>query len=211
MNVLTDAEIRELGFDPTPRGWRPLSPEVDRALRAADERRTDRSLSFIHEPPFRIPGDAACIVCGEDAEASTVGTPTCSWICTALLSVQVLDELADALYTRADGSGGTRAVRPPPPPKPSLRPIPDGRPSVARALERIGSCEAVLERHGHRVRGRMAFCPLHENHRTPAMSLYERDGRSRAHCFGCDWSGDALDLEAGLSGEDLKATIARWS
>jgi hypothetical protein len=43
------------------------------------------------------------------------------------------------------------------------------------------------------------------------MSLYERHGRSRAHCFPCDFDGDALDLEAALSGEDLATTIRRWS
>ena len=43
------------------------------------------------------------------------------------------------------------------------------------------------------------------------MSVYERDGKSRVHCHSCDWSGDALDLEAALAGEDLETTIRRWS
>lgn len=79
-----------------------------------------------------------------------------------------------------------------------------------RALERLVDCRTVLERHGVDVRwGRSARCPLHED-RTPSMSLYERVGKSRAHCHGCQWDGDVIDLEAALAGEDLPQTIKRW-
>ena len=121
-------------------------------------------MSFV-DVPFRIPGTAECTVCGETAEASTCGTPTCSWVCTAVLMEQLLPTIAESLYTRGDGSrvgaipsGRSRRSR--------LR---NGSPSFLRlvpvetALERLGDCTAVLERHGHRLRGRMVFCPFHEN------------------------------------------------
>jgi hypothetical protein len=81
-------------------------------------------------------------------------------------------------------------------------------PSIERARERVGTPAAVLARHGLRVRGRMAFCPFHANDRTPALSLYTgRDGRGRWKCHGCQASGDALDLEALLSGRPLADVI----
>jgi hypothetical protein len=59
------------------------------------------------------------------------------------------------------------------------------------------------------VRGRMAFCPLHDNTRTPALSLYRgRDGRERWRCHACDIGGDALDLESRLSGRSLRELLA---
>lgn len=54
----------------------------------------------------------------------------------------------------------------------------------------------------------MAVCLLHED-RTPSLSLYRgKDGRERWKCHGCDRGGDALDLEAALSGRDVKDLIA---
>jgi DNA primase len=53
----------------------------------------------------------------------------------------------------------------------------------------------------------MARCPLHED-RTPSLSLYQgRDGRARWHCHGCGVGGDALDLEAALSGQRVEDVI----
>jgi CHC2 zinc finger len=210
---LTDAEIRLLGFEPAGwRGWSPRTQELADQLHAADARRTDRALSFVYVP-FRIPGDpVACAVCGEDAPPSTVGTPTCSAICTAVLMDEFFARNADALFTRGDGSGGHDAVRPitPARPRKRLSVAPTGSFSVEQALERLGDCRTVLERHGVAVRwGRIARCPFHPDEH-PSMSLYERAGKSRAHCFPCDWSGDALDLEAALTGEDLPQTIRRW-
>lgn len=40
-----------------------------------------------------------------------------------------------------------------------------------------------------------ALCPFHTE-KTPSFSEY----KNRFHCFGCGWSGDAVDLAAELSG-----------
>jgi hypothetical protein len=205
---LSDDEVRGLGFEPTWRGWMPLTPEVDARMQAAVERRrTPR-----HPAPRRIEGEPQpCVVCGEDAEPSAVGTPTCSPKCLGQLADAVLPEIADVLArTGTPQVIPTPIPKPPPKHRPSLR-RDGGGGDVEHARDRLGTCSDVLERHGHHVRGRMAFCPFHLNERTPAMSLYERDGRSRFHCFGCDVSGDALDLEADLAGDTLADTIRRWS
>jgi len=66
----------------------------------------------------------------------------------------------------------------------------------------------VLARHGVNVRGRMAVCPLHED-RTASLSLYRgRDGKERWKCHGCDQGGDALDLEAALSGRTIQDLVS---
>jgi hypothetical protein len=79
---------------------------------------------------------------------------------------------------------------------------------LERARERLGTPADVLARHGVTVRRRMAVCPLHED-RTPSLSLYRgKDGRERWKCHGCDRGGDALDLEAALSGRDVRDLIA---
>lgn len=78
------------------------------------------------------------------------------------------------------------------------------------ALERLGDVVAVLARHGARVRGRAVFCPLHENSRTPAASVYERRGRLRFHCHACGFDGDAIDLEAALSGRSVRELISEF-
>lgn len=82
--------------------------------------------------------------------------------------------------------------------------------SVERARERLGDCRSVLERHGARVRGRAVFCPLHPNERTPAGSLYTSGERSRFHCHGCDFDGDAIDLEAALTERSIGDVIREW-
>jgi hypothetical protein len=55
----------------------------------------------------------------------------------------------------------------------------------------------------------MAACPIHDGgRRTPCLSLYRgRDGRERWKCHSCDAGGDALDLEAALSGRDIGELI----
>ena len=46
----------------------------------------------------------------------------------------------------------------------------------------------------HKKGGRwLALCPLHDD-KNPSFSLY----RERFKCFGCNWSGDAVDLVAKL-------------
>ncbi|CAN5743375.1 hypothetical protein BH18ACT15_BH18ACT15_11880 [soil metagenome] len=56
----------------------------------------------------------------------------------------------------------------------------------------------------------MAACPIHDGgHRTPCLSLYRgRDGRERWHCFVCDTGGDALDLEAAITGKPVRDLLA---
>lgn len=78
---------------------------------------------------------------------------------------------------------------------------------LERALERAGTPSDVLARHGIAIRRRMAACPLHDDS-TPSLSLYRgRDGKERWHCHGCDAGGDALDLEAALSGRTIKEIL----
>ena len=146
-----------------------------------------------------------CGVCGEPAEPSAVGTPTCSTVCLGQLADAVLPRIAEELKAHP-----LPGAQPTPAPKPKLRPVGTST-SVETALEHLGGVSDVLERHAVRTRSRSAFCPLHPNERTPAMSVYERGGKSRAHCFGCDFDGDALDLEAALAGEDVATTIRRWA
>jgi hypothetical protein len=210
---ITDAEVRALELEPAGwRGWRPTTPERAASIAAAAARIGPGS--NIDPIPFRIPGEPVeCSVCGEPAPPSTCGTPVCGGICVGVLLERLVSDpaLVDAHFTRGDGSGGLVQVRPPAPKRKRirLRPI-IGRASVERALERLVDCRTVLERHGADVRwGRTARCPFHDDEH-PSMSLYERGGRSRAHCFPCDFDGDPIDLEAAITGEDLKTTIRRW-
>jgi hypothetical protein len=82
-----------------------------------------------------------------------------------------------------------------------------GPSSVATALERLGTPKDVLIAHRVRVRAREFFCPFHANSKTAAGSLYERAGKQRWHCHSCDRDGDALDLEAALSGKTLREIL----
>jgi hypothetical protein len=73
------------------------------------------------------------------------------------------------------------------------------------ALARLGSPADVLARHGIKMRRREFFCPFHDDIRKPAGSLYRgRDGKERWKCHVCLIGGDALDLEARLSGRSIK-------
>jgi len=208
---ISDADVRALGFEPTRRGWRPLNDEVRARLDAAEWRRTRAPLSPMR--PRDVIGDegerAPCCVCGGDAEPSAVGTPSCSFWCTAQLAETVLPAIADIIL-----AGQLPPPLPRPqagPPRPSPRsPVPSGRGvEFARVRERLGSCSAVLERHGTQVRGHRARCPFHEDG-SPSLSLYEREGVSRWRCHACDMGGDAIDLEARLSGSDAAEVARRW-
>jgi hypothetical protein len=207
---LNDDEVRALGYEPTRKGWVPITDEArtdlhDVAERLEEVRARSRAKTVV------IPGPSEpCIVCGDPAEPSLVHTPTCSGVCLGKLADFMLPAIAPKLATQVDGSGGREQVQIPEKPK-RLRVIPDGAPSVEAALGRLGSPRTVLERHGVRIRGRMVFCPFHENTRTPAMSIYGRAGKEYVHCHGCGFDGDALDIEAALAGEDLKTTIRRWT
>lgn len=212
MMPLTDPEIRRFGYEPTRRGWKPLTPE--RAARDAaivEGRRVQQPGTSLALPDGTVP----CFVCERVAERSLVETPTCSGLCTSILAAWTFDLIADDLRTKVapDGTitGGSPSVSPPPRRGPSRRRVRDGVASVERARERTGDCRTVLERHGVPMRGqRMAFCPLHPNTRTPAMSLFESGGVSRFHCHGCGASGDAIDLEAYMAAESVGDTIRRW-
>ncbi len=54
---------------------------------------------------------------------------------------------------------------------------------------------ALLMADGVEVKRGMALCPFHTNIRTPAFSVYEKDGRWRFKCHGagCEVAGDALE------------------
>ncbi|MFN2489878.1 MAG: CHC2 zinc finger domain-containing protein [Actinomycetota bacterium] len=78
------------------------------------------------------------------------------------------------------------------------------------ARDRLGSPAEVLARHGVAVRNRMACCPFHPD-RTPSLSTFSgSDGHARWKCFGCDAGGDAIDLEARLTGLEVKEVIRRY-
>ncbi len=218
--ALVDDEVRSLGYEPTRRGWTPASGNVAASLDAAEARRraTPRPL-----PPTVVPGEPVpCCVCDEPAEPSSVGTPTCSGLCTALLAHRVLPELTPGLLTTADGSGGLTPVGPSPA-SPKSTSAASGRAprrstslrrgagSIEQARGRLRDCRTVLERHGHRVGRGNVFCVFHPNTRTPAMSLFEKNGVSRFHCHSCGEHGDALDLEAYLAGTTLRGVIRQWS
>jgi hypothetical protein len=51
------------------------------------------------------------------------------------------------------------------------------------------------------------LCPFHEE-KTGSFSMSVRGGAWRAKCFGCGWSGDAIDFYAALRGCDFKAAVA---
>ncbi len=78
---------------------------------------------------------------------------------------------------------------------------------IERARDRIGTPLEVLRRHGIPTRGKLAICPFHGD-RNPSLSVFQgQDGKWRWMCFGCEAKGDALDLEARLSGRALRDVI----
>lgn len=82
--------------------------------------------------------------------------------------------------------------------------------AIDRALTDVGTPTEVLLRYGIAVRGRMAFCIFHPDHRRPNMSLFRgTDGKERFKCHACGAKGDALDLEAALTGMSVRDLITR--
>ncbi|MFZ2656852.1 MAG: CHC2 zinc finger domain-containing protein, partial [Victivallales bacterium] len=68
-------------------------------------------------------------------------------------------------------------------------------------------CIDILSRYGiHAKQGINISCPLgkHED-KNPSFNLYA--GGEKFKCFSCGASGDALDLEAAMSGQGLKEVI----
>ena len=55
---------------------------------------------------------------------------------------------------------------------------------------------AMLRAEGIEVRHGKAFCPFHDNARTPALSVYQVGGRWRFKCHGCPAKGDAITWRA---------------
>jgi hypothetical protein len=55
--------------------------------------------------------------------------------------------------------------------------------------------------------GFSGLCPFHEE-RSGSFSMSLRGGVWRAKCFGCGWSGDVLDLYAGLRGLSFRDAAA---
>jgi hypothetical protein len=74
---------------------------------------------------------------------------------------------------------------------------------VEKARERLGGPAEVLARHGIRVRRNKALCPFHPD-KNPSLSLY----KNKWKCFGCGEGGDAIDLEALLSGRTVNEVIS---
>ena len=59
----------------------------------------------------------------------------------------------------------------------------------------------------------LGLCPFHKDSK-PSFHVYVNDPvKPHAHCFGCDWHGDAADLKAAATGlplaEILKETRIR--
>lgn len=62
--------------------------------------------------------------------------------------------------------------------------------ALVTALGLIGDKRRFVRQHGYVL----VCCPAHEEH-SPSLSVrIGNDGTIACHCFGCDWSGDALDL-----------------
>ena len=59
---------------------------------------------------------------------------------------------------------------------------------------------ALLRQESIDVRNGMAYCPFHENDRTPALSVFVRDGRWRYRCHSCGAKGDGIGWVAAREG-----------
>ena len=60
-----------------------------------------------------------------------------------------------------------------------------------------------LRRDGRDLRG---LCPFHDD-RSPSLAVYERDGRQRFKCYGCDARGDAIDWHQRRSGKPYPEAV----
>jgi hypothetical protein len=57
---------------------------------------------------------------------------------------------------------------------------------------------------------KQAFCPFHDNRRSPAFSVFERDGRWRWNCFAGCGSGDEIGLLEKLFTLTFPEAMRRW-
>jgi hypothetical protein len=79
---------------------------------------------------------------------------------------------------------------------------------IEAARARLGTPADVLRHHGYAVRGKKVFCPFHDDRHTPNLSLFRgTDGKERFRCWACGAQGDALDLEARLTGRTIAELI----
>ena len=70
----------------------------------------------------------------------------------------------------------------------------------------------VLELIGYQPRSRAGLqlrgpCPLHGSRSTTSRVFAAHLGKNVYHCFGCGAGGNALDLWAALTGQDLHAAV----
>ncbi len=71
--------------------------------------------------------------------------------------------------------------------------------------EALGLAKGAKRQRG----GLVVLCPFHKE-KTPSCSvMLGEDGTIRVHCFGCDASGDALTLIAGVRGFDIRTQFDR--
>ncbi|HEV2913715.1 MAG TPA: CHC2 zinc finger domain-containing protein [Pyrinomonadaceae bacterium] len=61
------------------------------------------------------------------------------------------------------------------------------------AIVKVARTRTLLKRAGKMMRGK---CPIHKD-ATPSFFIYDD---ARAHCFGCQFHGDVIDLHAALKG-----------
>ena len=60
------------------------------------------------------------------------------------------------------------------------------------------------QRHGDQVRGR---CPVHGSRTAPSRSFATHLGKNVWHCFTCGAGGNALDLWAAVTRQELHAAV----
>jgi DNA primase len=60
--------------------------------------------------------------------------------------------------------------------------------AIARSID----LPKLIEKEGIEIRRGKALCPFHDNTSTPALSVYQSNGRWRYKCHGCESSGDAI-------------------
>jgi hypothetical protein len=76
----------------------------------------------------------------------------------------------------------------------------DGPSPVERAKAALGPMKEILERHGHRVRGRRTHCPnpQHPDHHPSASVYVARDGDERVKCWSCGFDEDIIGVAEAL-------------
>lgn len=67
----------------------------------------------------------------------------------------------------------------------------------------------LLAQEGIYLRRGKALCPFHDNTATPALSIFEADGRWRYKCHSCGVRGDGLDWIAAREGITLAEAVLR--